>query len=463
MEKIESCGRDQKKLFKVTNHLLGVSQSWGHKRCYFTLWYIYTSPSSEIWWLFRQQSWTIRNGINSSASSISLSEASEEEQSSSSSNILTEFRPVTIDEVKRIILQIPNKNCELDPIPTWLLNLCIDDLVELITKLINSSLESSYVPRLFKGSYVKPLLKKPGLDKNELKNYRPVSNLPFVSKVLEKVVDVQMEQHLSENRQHELHQAAYRKFHSTETALLKVQNDILKSLDMGNITILVLLDLSAVFDTIDHGILLHHLEQHFHISGKPLAWMKSYLTQSFYINGVLSDPVLMKYSVPQGSVLGPKNCVMYTKPVGTSCRRHDLDHHFYADDLHLYLSFKHNDNVSRDEAVRRVELCLNDIIHWMNHNMLKLNADKTELIVFTPKNHLNQIADISSKVCSSEVKSVMSVRNLGAFFESQINMESHINSVCRSCYSQLRQIWHIRQYLKSDATKSLSILWLRQG
>ena len=146
---------------------------------------------------------------------------------------------------------------------------------------------------------------------------------------------------------------------------------------------------------------------------------------------------------------------MYTKPVGTICRRHDLDHHFYADDSQLYLSFKPNDNVSRDEAVRRVELCLIDIIYWMNHNMLKLNADKTELIVFTPKNHLNQIADISIKVGSSEVKSVLSVRNLGAFFDSQMNMESHVNSVCRSCYSQLCQIGHIRQYLNSDATKSL--------
>ena len=170
--------------------------------------------------------------------------------------------------------------------------MCTDDLVELITKLINSSLESSYVPRLFKSSHIKPLLKKPGLDTNELKNYRPVSNLPFVSKVLEKVVDVQIEQHMSENKLHELHQSAYRKFHPTETALLKVQNDTLKSLDMGNITILVLLDLSAAFDTIDHGILLRLLEQHFYISGKPLAWMKSFFTnphQSVYINGVLSD------------------------------------------------------------------------------------------------------------------------------------------------------------------------------
>ena len=114
----------------------------------------------------------------------------------------------------------------------------------------------------------------------------------------------------------------------------------------------------------------------------------------------------MKNSVPQGSMLGLKNYVMYTKSVGTICRRHDFNHHFYTDDSQLYLSFKPNDNVSRDEAVRRVEF-------------------------------------------------VMSVRNLGSFYDSQMNMESHVNNVCRFCYSQLRQIEHIRQYLNSDTTKSL--------
>ena len=162
-------------------------------------------------------------------------------------------------------------------------------------------------------------------------------------------------------------------------------------------------------------------------------------------------------------MLGPKNYVMYTKPVCTICRRHDLDYHFYADDLQLYLSFKTNDHVSRDEAVRRVEFCLNDITRWMNHNMLKLNSDKTELIVFGPKNHLKQIEDISIKVGSSEVKSLMSVRNLGAIFDSRMNMKSHVKSVCRSCYSQLRQIGHIRQYLNSYATKYLVNSLLRQG
>ena len=104
----------------------------------------------------------------------------------------------------------------------------------------------------YKSSLIRPLLKKRGLDQNILNNYRPISNLPFVSKVLEKVVSIRIEEHLISHNLHKQHQSAYGKFHSTETALLKVQNDILQSLDQNNVTVLVMLDHSAAFDTIDH-------------------------------------------------------------------------------------------------------------------------------------------------------------------------------------------------------------------
>ena len=124
-------------------------------------------------------------------------------------------------------------------------------------------MEQGYVPKEFKHAKIRPLLKKSGLDIDTLKNNRPVSNLPFISKELEKVVDARLERHLCTNNLHEEMQSAYRQFHSTETALLKVQNDILQSLDNKCVTVLVLLDLSAAFDTIDHHTLLHRLESHF--------------------------------------------------------------------------------------------------------------------------------------------------------------------------------------------------------
>ena len=450
-DKVESCGRDQKSLFKVTKHLLGDSNET-------------RLPSSQSPKALAQTfSDFFISKIETIRSDISSKNTTNEAHVEMSDQIqletyLTDFTPTTHQEVKAIILKSPNKSCELDPIPTWLLKSCIDELLPVLTKIINSSLDSAYVPKSFKRSRIRPLIKKPSLDQNTLKNYRPVSNLPFISKVLEKVVDKRVEQHLSQNNLHEKHQSAYRKFHSTETALLKLQSDILQSLDHNKVTVLVLLYLSAAFDTIDHSTLLNCLERDFGIAGKPLAWMTSYLSdryQTVCIDGELSTPVLMNFSVPQGSVLGPKNYVMYTKPVGEICRKHGLNHHFYADDSQLYLSFDPVDNTSQTSILQRVESCLNDIVSWMNQNMLKLNADKTELILFSSKHNAGRISDVTVKVGDSIIKPTSCVKNLGAFLDSRMDMEQHINAVCRLCYAQLRQIGHIRPYLTCNATKTL--------
>ena len=185
--------------------------------------------------------------------------------------------------------------------PTWLLKLHVSELLPIITAIVNVSMDSWRVPPVFKCAQIRPLLKKPTLDPDILKNYRPVSNLPFISKVLEKVVDTRIECHLVENGLHEELQSAYHRFHLTETALLKVQSDILESLDNGFVTVLVMLDMSAVFDTLNHGILLSHFENVFGISGAALNCF-----QVVVIDSEHSKPVLLKYGVPQVSVLGPK-------------------------------------------------------------------------------------------------------------------------------------------------------------
>ena len=133
----------------------------------------------------------------------------------------------------------------------------------LITAIINNSLATSVVPACFKRAVVRPLLKRPGLDKEVLNNYRPVSNLPYVSKLLEKVVEYRLKDHLDINNLHDFHQSAYRNNYSTETALVKVQNDIAEALDQKRVVVLVMLDLSSAFDVIDHGIMLTPLQHSF--------------------------------------------------------------------------------------------------------------------------------------------------------------------------------------------------------
>ena len=183
---------------------------------------------------------------------------------------------------------------------------------------MNDSLQEGTVPPTFKKAVVLPLLKKPDLDVEKLQNYRPVSNLIYISKLLEKVVANQIMDYMSANDLHEVLQSAYRSGHSTETALLKIKNDIDLALDRGDGVFLVLLDLSAAFDTIDHTILIDRLETWRGITGTVLKWLKTYLscrTQSVRVGESSSVDVHLKTGVPQGSVLGPLLYLIYMLPL----------------------------------------------------------------------------------------------------------------------------------------------------
>ena len=161
----------------------------------------------------------------------------------------------------------PRKSCELDPLPTVLLKACLDVLIKPITDIINASLCLGLFPEDFKCAHVNPVLKKTTLPKEELNSYRPISNHFLISKILEKVVANRLSSHIYINGLTNASQSAYKQFHSTETALLKVHNDINLNIDNGKVTALTLLDLSAAFDTIDHGILIKRLSTWYGISG----------------------------------------------------------------------------------------------------------------------------------------------------------------------------------------------------
>ena len=156
-----------------------------------------------------------------------------------------------------MISNASSASCSQDPITTKLVKEHLTELIPGITNIINKSLSAGEFPSALKHADITPLLKKSTLDKDELKNYRPVSNLAFISKIIEQVVAKRLKHHLNINKLWGKMQSAYRSFHSTESALLRVQNDIISSIDQKKLVALVLLDLSAAFDTIDHSILLN--------------------------------------------------------------------------------------------------------------------------------------------------------------------------------------------------------------
>ena len=172
-----------------------------------------------------------------------------------------------------------------------------------------------------------------------------MSNLPYISKLSERAAAEQFTEHLTVSNLHSLLQSAYKKHHSTETALLKMKNDILMSMNEQQVTLLVLLDLSAAFDTIHHDKLIGRLESDLGIADDALAWFKSYLSNRFQrvsVKGGLSKKFPLSQGVPQGSCLGPLLFTVYTRKLFQIVEDHLPQVHCYADDTQLYISFSPN-------------------------------------------------------------------------------------------------------------------------
>lgn len=211
-------------------------------------------------------------------------------------------------EIRSLLKDMAAKHCPSDPSPTWLVKQCLSPLARVYARIVNLSQQGCEVPAHSKVALVRPLLKKPGLDRDILQNDRPVSNLAFTATVLEREVAKRLVHHLSTNGLRVPFQSAYVSQHSTETALIRVHNDICRAVDANRAAVLALLDLSSAVDTIDHGMLLTRLESSFGITDDALMWIRSYLSnryQSVTINSETSSQQPYLFGVPQGSVLGP--------------------------------------------------------------------------------------------------------------------------------------------------------------
>ena len=355
-----------------------------------------------------------------------------------------------------IVMKSASKSCDLDPIPTNILKALLDILIKPITTIINLSLESGTFPLSFKEAHVTPLLKKSNLPVNNLKNYRPVSNLSFISKIIEKVVSNRLQAHINSNKLNNPMQSAYRKFHSTETALLRVHNDISVSLDKGLVTALTLLDLSAAFDTIDHNTLTNRLAEWYGVSGMALAWFKSYLCGRHHkikIDKSFSDSSLLEHGVPQGSVLGPLLFSLYTAPLSTIISSYGLSHHLYADDTQIYISLTGD---TATESLKMFKSCITGVSAWMAQSKLELNPSKTDFLLIDSKSQREKFINLFLlAVLDNEMNPADSARNLGVFFDSGLNFRQHISQVSSSCF------YHIR-YLKRIRKKSLPLTLAKQ-
>ena len=333
---------------------------------------------------------TIQRQIDADITDLPVSASTPADGFTGSTPSLSAFKILSANSVKSLIHNSTLKSCPLDPMPFRLVSRC-DALLPIITTIINKSLEAGRFPKSWKEAVVCPLLKKPGLD-IIFKNFRPVSNLAFLSKLTEKAVFHQIHEHMVDTNLYPNAQSAYRVHHSTETALLKVKNDILLNMNKQHVTLLVLLDLIAAFDTVEHNILLEPLNT-LGLGGRVSKWFRSYLSgrsQRILVRGCLSKKFDLNCGVPQGSCLGPLLFTIYTSSL-LDVEKYLPSVHYYADDTQLYVSFRPADETGHLGAITSIDCCIKAIRCWMREKKLLLNEEKTEILLIGTKQQLAKV------------------------------------------------------------------------
>ena len=289
---------------------------------------------------------------------------------------------------------------------------------------------------------------------NEFKNYRPISNLKFISKVIERVVSAQLTTYLQLHNLNGPKQSAYRQFHSTETALIRVQNDLLRAIDKHQEAVLVLLDYSAAFDTIDHQLLIKRMRERYGITGVALKWFTSYLhdrIQTINIQNVLSDDLPLCTGVPQGSVLGPQLFTLYTAPLGDVITAHGVNYMTYADDTQLYMVLNRND---RSNGISQVEQCIQDVKAWSVRNKLMLNDSKTE-VIFISSRFVKCLPFPKITIGDSIVDISSTIKSLGVTFDKTLDMKTNVRSIVQAASLAIFKIGRLRKYLDTKSVERL--------
>ena len=443
-EDITACGRDTKKLFKTVSHYLDLKKEnpLPDAKCDETL-------AEEFSSFFLTKIEKIRSKLVGNQRYLPTGNRNPG---------FSDFEPVTEDLVLKIIRDSKAASCRSDPMPTSLVKQYSSILVPVITRIMNVSLASGTFFKQWKNALVIPLLKKTGLCLIS-NNYRPISNLPYMSKVAEKCALSQFNPYIEANQLLPVQQSAYRKYHSTETAVIKLTNDILWNFENQKVTSLIALDLSAAFDTVDHRVLISVLESNFGVCDSALSWFTSYLSgrsMQVQVNNTLSSHKSVEFSVPQGSVCGPVLFSCYSSTLCSVIDDTDTSISSYADDTEIHRAF---DPKNLADELWNQEVLINTIGNikaWMDQNILKLNVDKTEYIYFGSNHFLSRCHCDDIDLDGAHVSRASEIKFLGVWLDQNLRFQKHIVSKCQTAAMNIHYLRSLRKHLTIDSAKQIA-------
>ena len=362
------------------------------------------------------------------------------------------FDEVTEDELKEIIKSYGVNTSPEDPIPANLLKDHADILIPYWLEIVNLSLSTGSMDCLV-SAVISPLLKEAdGLVDPELyPNFRPVSNLIFLSKLIERCVKVQLDKHMSRNKLHSEQAYGYKSGHSTELLLVDVVDNLLTAFDKKQASVLLLLDLSAAFDTVDQTKLLQMLHSEIKMEGTVLKWFEAFIkgrSQRVKINNAYSESETLEYGLAQGSVLGPPLFNIYIRPFYPFIQSSSYSVKGFADDHQLFRRFV---PVFQTHVLgTSINDCLSMVSEWMNTFFLKLNKSKTKILVLAPPDVLSLIEIHGMFMAEECIRFVSSAKNLGVWLDEHLDFRTHIRKVASSCFMTLRDIAKIKNFIPRE-------------